>query len=267
MKKKVMRIKTYLFPRLLGIIICFSIAFAAEGQTDIKKPDLRVDGSKLIIEYEILNDNPNDRFEIGVIVTDEDGNRIDANSLKGDIGTGIKGGLKKITWEYWKDDIRYETTITVNIEYEKQAGKPVEQPSKPVSSTKTYSRSGLILQSIALPGLGMTKLKGKPFWIYGVAGYGLGGYALFNYFYNIHSVWKDYENGDASYEDYENAYDDYIYYTLGAAGGAAVIWLTDIVLVTISSKNVNKSAYRNFQIAPGYDYRTQSPLLTMTYKF
>jgi hypothetical protein len=266
MNKQVFRIKTHLFLRLFGIIIGTSIALAAQGQY-ASKANLHDTGDELIIEYSIANSRPNDRFEIGVIITDENGNTIDAKSFSGDIGKNIQGGLKKILWNYKDDGIEYETRITVRIAYEK-LDRGSEVPAamyKP--ATKTYSRSGLILQSLALPGLGMTKLKGKPFWIYGAAAYGLAGYSLYNYFINIEGVWKDYENGDATYQDYEAAYDDHINMTLYTACGAAVIWLTDIVLISVSSKSLDQSASRRFQLAPGYDYRTRTPLLTMTYQF
>ena len=99
MTQKVLRIKKYLFPRLLGFIICLSIAFTAKGQS-ATKPNLKVDGDKLIIEYSIVDSNSSDRFLINVIITDEDGNIINTNSLTGDIGSNIKGFVNKIEWEY-----------------------------------------------------------------------------------------------------------------------------------------------------------------------
>lgn len=257
--------KTNLFPRLLGVIFCASLAFVAKGQFFVTKADLHNEGSKLIIEYQIVNSKPSDRFLIEVFIEDDDGNIIDASSFSGDIGQDVTGGLKRITWEYLKDDIIYETTVTVKIDYKKQNPKAEVPLTINVPSTNSYTRSGLILQSLALPGLGMTKLKEKPYWLYGVAGYGLVGTSIY-FLLKSNSFYNDtyyYDRTSENWDQYAKYYNTFLI----SACGAAVIWLTDLVLISVSSKNMNQFGSGKIQIAPGFDYRSKSTMLSMTYKF
>jgi len=264
MTQDVISTKKHFFSRFIGFIICASIAFTATGQT-ATKPILKDDGNKLIIEYSIIDSKPGDRFLIKVIITDKDGNIIDTNSLTGDIGSDITRGKKRIEWEYDEDDIVYETTVNVKIGYEQLNQQKEETPPTPAPSTKSYSRSGLIFQSLALPGLGMTKLKEKPYWIYGVIGWGLAGNAAY-FGFKANDYYNSVYNYDRSTENF-NQYKTYYYTWLFSACGAGAIWLTDLILVSVSSKSLNQYGFKKFHITPGYDYRTRSPLLTMTYKF
>ena len=109
----------------------------------------------------------------------------------------------------------------------------------------------------------------------GVAAYGTLSSSIY-YWYKSELTWDEHLEA-ASAGDFEtavsknNQYQDESQIALILTWGAAAIWLTDFLIITIASKNMNNSAYINFnkkvQIIPGYDYLARSPKLTMTYKF
>lgn len=270
---KEVNIKYYMITILAVVLFCISATCIAQEIPAISKPDLEVRGGQLIIDYDIVNDKPGDHYLVDILVSDSLGNKIDTWSLSGDIGQNVEGGnSKRIIWEYLDDNVSEEIKITVIVEVEKLTPRMKEAPTTISSSPKSYSRSGLILQSLALPGLGMTKLKEKPYWIYGVIGYGLIGNSIY-FMYRSNTSYVSYEdavNREASEAEKDLYYDQYLnefWISIGSAAGAAAIWLTDFLLITVSSKNMNKYAHKSLQIVPGYDYRTRSPMLSMTYKF
>ena len=228
------------------------------------------------ITYNINNSKPGETFEVDLVVKDPSGKSVSALTLSGDFGEGVKGGsYKRIIWEFSTDKVTNEKQIIVKLVAAKEQGLSTSPLLSTTPKTKTYTRSGLILQSLALPGLGMTKLKKKPYWIMGVAAYGTLSFSLY-YWYKSELTWDEYLAA-ASGNDFEtavsknNQYQDEYQIALITTCGAAAIWLTDFLIISIASKNMNNSAYINFkkkvQIIPGYDINTRSPMLSMTYKF
>lgn len=252
-----------------AIFIGISATCISQGRIALSTPKLEDRGDKLLITYDFINSKPGGVYLVDLIITDDLGNTVYTSSLSGDLGQNIKGGHNKIiTWEYLADGVTDEINITVKIVIEEQKSRTTDPSSVSSSSTKTYTRTGLIFQSLALPGLGMTKLKEKPYWIYGIGGYGLLGTSL--YFLNKSNASLDLYNEAEIEQDRDEYYEQYLSehsICIISACGAAAIWLTDLILVSVSSKNINQYADRKIQIAPVYNYRTRSPMLSMTYKF
>ena len=273
MHKKVLRLRRHFLPKLLGFIICTSIAYTAMGQIGVTKPKFKDDGSKLIIEYQINNSKPSDRFLIEVLVTDDDGNIVEASTLSGDVGEDVSGGRKRIIWEYSKDDVLYETTVTIKIRYDKLEEEPEVQPSVIVpASTKSYSRSGLILQSIALPGLGLSRYTGKPHWLRGVAGYGcIAGSVVFN---RLAQDTFDSIEDLTDYDEINDAYDKSVTQDNTSeilAYSAIAIWVVDFIWTFVGTSDLGKgglsSESKGFSVVSKIDPLSYAPTIGVRYRF
>jgi len=251
-----------------------------------------------LIIYDILGVKSDDRFNVWLEITDISGKDISAYTLKGDIGENIKAGAnKKIVWNLIADEIFIDNTINVEIIAEKitipetETKDLSEKPSDiirkeditEIAASKevtnkpetTYTRVKVgrqFLKSAIFPGWGSTSLSnGKPFWILGVAG--MGCIASSVYFdQSAHSSYHDYLN--SSDDDITGYYDDAIKQgdisTIFALSATA-IWFVELGIVTIKASNVNKSYRKNrlsaFSINPGFSSKTDTPVLTLQYKF
>ena len=106
-------------------------------------------GSQLHITYNIDNKNSKGKFNIRIEIHKQNGDPITPISITGDIGDNIKSGNnKRITWDLEKDTVYLDENISVEI-----IGK---------KHIESFSKSSLILMSTAVPGLGQTKVSGKP---------------------------------------------------------------------------------------------------------
>lgn len=108
-----------------SVLICFlwitsyGIAYGQEG-ISLSKPRLHFDNNKLIIEYSILNENPDARFNVDLRITDSTGTMIKAKSLSGDIGDSIPAGKDKtIIWNLAADQIVINMGVYVEVKAEK----------------------------------------------------------------------------------------------------------------------------------------------------
>lgn len=263
---------------LIGIIFCFSNFCLAQGQFSISKPSLEIKGDQLIITYSILNSKPGETYNVNLRVTDSNGNAIDALSLSGDLGLNIEGGKnKKIIWEFAMDEVTEELEVMVKLMAELDLAEIPDLLPDKAPMTTSFNRSALILQSVALPGLGMTRLKEKPYWIMGVAGYGFLASGAYFWIKSENTYKEEYANEDLTFEDSEDrdkAYSSYLTeYTISIVSfcGAGAIWLTNLVMIYSASGKIQKSPHsyqdKKINIYPVYDYKTKSPMLSLTYRF
>jgi hypothetical protein len=188
--------------KIMPALLIFSLALAApwcyaQTSAEVSDPRIEMIGNTIHIYYDILNSLPSDRFNISLEVTDEAGQRIQARSLAGDIGRGVEGGPgRHITWDLGAEGIRLNAQVFFEIravlvvpprqeEAREVAGPEVtgpevtgqakasgEKEARSRENEKRFTRGGLMLQSLAVPGLGLTRLTGKPHWLRAVAGYG-----------------------------------------------------------------------------------------------
>jgi len=187
---------------LFLLITCFLILDPlCHGQShEVSDPRLELRNNNLYISYDILHSKPTDEFSVHMRITDETGGEILARALSGDIGNQVKGGSnKQIVWNLTADEIVMNARIFVKIyaiaivipETDpvislQEDDDPVEDFQEesvvirdaeeglgpPMNETQSFNRTFLILQSLPLPGLGLSRMTGKPHWIRGVAGYG-----------------------------------------------------------------------------------------------
>jgi hypothetical protein len=280
---------------LIFLIILFNyFSFDCTGQITftVSQPRLSISNGNLKITYDILDANPNDKFNIWLEITDSSGADISANTLKGDIGDSIKAGTnKQIMWNLHADNIFIDNTINVEIIAEKIISEIVpeeedmsEIPSdvskkedikiaeEPAVTMSKVNVGNNLLKSAIFPGWGLTTLsKGKPYWILGVAGIGcIASSVYFN------------QKAHSSYDTYLTSSDDDIidYWQDAVRQGdisktcawtAAAIWLADLGIVTIKASSMNKSYRRSrlsaFSISSCIDFNTDTPMLSLKYKF
>jgi hypothetical protein len=269
---------------------------AAQTTVEVSDPVIQLVGNTIHITYDILHSTPQDKFNIELAITDENGNAIDAKALSGDIGENVSGGSnKQITWDLEADHIYLDEYILVQInayaiqppvpaaiprESEKvqeeqetgTEGKTLTQEPSPLKPSKTYNRTGIILQSVALPGLGLSRVTGKPHWLRGVAGYGcIAGSVILN----RQAVKNNDQIEDlVYYDDIQQAYNkslqqDNISEILAYA--AIGIWVTDIIWNIAGTKDLHKASYSaeaaGFSIGSKIDAYTRAPLISVTYRF
>jgi hypothetical protein len=258
----------------LGLLLCLAfIGFScfSQDETRVSDPRLEVVGNTIHISYDILNASPGEQYIISIDVRDENGKKLNAESLQGDIGKINEAGEQKvIIWDPGADKIFIDSEIFIKVNCQIVLPEPpavtkAEEPSgetqPPVS--KEYTLTGLMLRSIVLPGLGLNKISGNPHWLKGVAGYAcLGGSLVMNRValgtYDGIQDLVEFEDKDALYQKAltQNRVSHALAYT------AAAIWASDLVWVMVEG-----SKQRNLSMRGNLDPLTKTPLLSFRYIF
>ena len=140
-----------------------------------------------------------------------------------------------------------------------------------VATGKEFNRTALIVQSLALPGLGLTRATGKPHWIRGVAGYGcLAGAVILN-----RTAYSDYQ----SYLDSETTSEvDELYNrarsqktTSQILGYAAIgVWVADLVWNIAGTSHLNEQQagmQRGISVGAAVEPLSAAPQLCLRYRF
>lgn len=257
---------------LTTLLLLVSPLCVGQIHTAVSHPVLEVTDQEVHIFYDIINSGPNDRFSISVLITDTQGHELISNSLSGDVGANVSGGIQKhIVWDLVKDSITLNGDIDVQIllealpnaisgsssqqqnpndllESDPLAGEDAisknefsganNSPAKP----KDYSRTGLVFQSLVFPGWGLSRYKKKPHWIKGLAAYGcVAGSVYMNRqaveTYGQIDNYQDYQEKDDLYQ--ESLKQDNISEAL--AYTAAGIWVLDFVWTLVGTSELKKT--------------------------
>jgi hypothetical protein len=282
-----------LIPLLLA---CNLQGIRAQTPVEITPPSLSMKGGKVLIEYELRNSKKSEKFSIRIEVTTESGDPLQATSLSGDIGEGISGGeTRKIIWDIETDSIFLDEEIFVEVyalpekppepvipAEEEQAlkgdeptgeGEPVLEKPSGTAGGKQFNRTALIVQSLAFPGLGLSRLNpGQPHWIRGVAAYGcLGGSIYLN-----RKAWSSYQQyldpedaGDKG-DLFDQAYD--LQKTSRILGYTALaVWTADLVWTILGTSGMKQGALtgkaEGFSIGTGVEPASNTLLIAMRYRF
>ena len=109
------------------------------------------------------------------------------------------------------------------------------------ASVKNFSRSGIVIQSLVFPGLGLSRVKSKPHWLKGLAGYGcLAGSIVYKnkanemrteYNAAIEPDWKTFYYDVSVWQD--NISKAFV-------AGAIVIWASDFIWTIAGTSELNK---------------------------
>jgi len=250
------RMKTLVFLLILGA------AFAVFGQDQtsakVSEPRLEIENDKLHIYFDIIDSEPDEEFSVTVIIESEDGRQIVARSLEGDVGKDIEGGNNRhVIWDYEADKVFLNEYLSVKVRVSRmkstkasvaQNNSAVQNEiDEPQVNKKEPSRTSIILQSVVVPGLGLTRVTGKPHWIKGVAGYGcIAGSVVMNRmaissFNSIGDLETESEISDAYNKSIQqdNVSEILAYAAIG-------IWVTDMIWTLVGTshmKGVNLTSY------------------------
>lgn len=266
----------------------------AQKTLEVSDPRLELKDGKLHISYDILESEPGDRFSIDIDIEDENGNALNASSLSGDIGVVKKGGKnKRIIWDFEADQVYIDAYIYVKLKARIAPGpEPVikdpqeentqeiagEDKAKPEgiltedARTANFNRSGIIIQSLAFPGLGLSRITGKPHWMKGVAGYGcIAGSIVFNRlavsnFNTIESLDRVNQVTDAFDKSVQQ---DNISEILAYA--AIGIWITDFIWTLVGTSDLKSASYDNqskgLSIKSNIDPLSNIAMVGLRYRF
>lgn len=262
---------------LVILFLLTGLSGYSQSPVEVSDPRLEMEGNIIHIYYDILNSSPGSKYSISIVIKGEDGNQFNTNALHGDIGEGVPGGSnKKISWNLEADDVFIDGYVLVQIKA--RLTKPpvtaiveTEETSDETVSN-TYNRTGIFLQSLVLPGLGLSRVTGKPHWLRGVAGYGcIAGAIILD-----HQASGSYTSIDdlVNFDEINKVYDKAVQQNtvsdiLGFA--AAGIWIADIIWTLVGTSDLNKpSNYgesNGFSIGSKIDPLSDAPMLSFRYRF
>lgn len=140
-----------------------------------------------------------------------------------------------------------------------------------VVTGKEFNRTALIVQSLALPGLGLTRAKEKPHWIRGVAGYGCiaGAIILNRTAYSNYQSYLDSESTREVDELFNKAQSQKT--TSQILGYAAIgIWVADLVWNIAGTSNLNEKQAgikRGISVGAAVEPLSATPQLCLRYRF
>jgi len=219
------------------LFLSCSFTFSLSAQDSKARVDnvmfeaVEMEGTKVVVYYDILHASPVERFEIELAFVDDEDFYYYPQTTTGDIGPGIKGGKKKrIIWDIFEDvDEVGRIKAIVNIS----------------SITEEPGGAAYALLSVPVPGLGdifVTNTRTaaiKPYYKT-ILAYGLVGYGMFQRFQSD-KYYDDY-NTSPDRDDFDNLYNKansanhqfYIFTGLGAA-----VWFSDVVWV--AAKGISNS--------------------------
>jgi len=244
-------------------IIFFLLIQPLQAQkTKVEITNLEIKDNLLIVSYSFLKSKNNYRYTTWIEVSKSTGEKINTNALSGDIGNNVTGGEnKQIIWDYNKDGIILNDEINVEV----FANITVLGPGV----------GKAMMLSAVLPGLGLTAVdKGKPYWLMGVATYGLLGGSIF---LNHQAVqqYNDYlnESTDVSLSQdllSQAKGSDQLSKTLGYS--AVGIWLGSMVWTALKAKSNNNASIglikkQRFFLYGGINPYTKTKGFTMKYRF
>jgi hypothetical protein len=237
-------------------VILLSPLFAFPQGFQITQPKLEFDGSQLLISYDVICKNETAQFYVWVEIERKNGEKVRIKSVTGDFGDKIKAGMnKKIYWIPEKDSVFLAEEVYVEVKAEKYE--------------KSFNRGSAILLSSILPGLGQTKISnGKPFWMTGVAAYGVlaGGFVLHQSYIKTYSSYRIEEDPSKRVALRAKAQNQ-LNISGGLIASGAVLWMANLIWVAVIPNKYQplKHVKLSLEQLPQTDNKTV--LLTMRLNF
>jgi hypothetical protein len=277
---------------VITLLVCMTQIIHAQLPTLVSTPKLSLQNNSVQVLYEILNSSVTEKFTIRIEITTANGELIPAHSLSGDIGSGVEGGPEKeIIWDFEADSVYLNEKIFVQIYASPELPATPKQQSPPEEqledvntyqapadvgtqvSNEDFNRSAIILQSLAFPGLGLSRMNpGKPHWIRGALGYGciVGSIVLNQQAIKNYDSYQDPENLDKIDDLFNKAsQQDQISEVLGYA--AVGIWVLDIIWTIVGTSDLNKDqlSLNQYGLSIGTTIEPLSfvPMIALKYRF
>lgn len=263
------------------ILLGLPLLVTAQSSVQISTPELEMRNDQILISYEILNSTSNDRFNIWIEVTDDNGRTLSARALRGDYGENVRGGgMKQISWDYQQDVVSLDAGIYVQVFGERMSRPGQEQQtnvqrpagnSTPSVQHNSVNKTGTLWRSVVLPGWGLTAMNpGKPHWLKGVVGYAaIASSVAFNKMaassYDLYLESTD-QNEIDTYFNQAKSQNTISMVSIYVAAG---IWVTDIVWTLVSNPGGYQSQMqkKGMKIGTGYDPVAQAPMVGLRYTF
>lgn len=150
---------------LLLLIVISTFCYSQNQSANTSNIDFRFNDGKIYITYDIINSATNELYNITTTVFREDGSKLNATSLSGDI-LEVKGGNgKTIIWDQNKDGYVLDEKIYITLGIATKVNIPLAKH---------------LLKSAVFPGWGDYKVRnGKFHFLYGVAGFGAIGASIY----------------------------------------------------------------------------------------
>lgn len=263
----------FAFPLMLPLLILFNVQFCnAQQKANVSNTKVSIDNDFVLIRYDIVNYDQSSEFEVWIRISNSKGDSLHAATLQGDIGFHIKGGRnKEIIWHPAEDSIFLNEDIGIQVLANLKIKPGPQSETKPSENISEYNRTGIILQSLAFPGLGLSKMNGGPHWIRGIAGYAcIAGSVVFNQ--KANQTYANYGGADTGTEASELLSKAESQTTISNvfAFSAIAIWITDLTWTLIGTSGMNKSKSTSdsgWSIGSEYDYLSQTPMVSIKYGF
>lgn len=240
-------------------------AFNQDTRARVENVDYYFNQSAYTIEitYDIVKGSPVEKYEVEVFFIDADSNKIELNTVAGDIGLDITSGeMKKVVWDVFEDVEKLSGNIKAIVRIN--------------SVTKNYMGPKAAVKSVLIPGLGDRLVKDprdmiiKPYYRT-IVTYGFLGYGLYNYIqaekaydeYLAADYEPDYDRLLKKANDYNHDY--YIYTAIGAT-----LWTADIIWVLVKGIQNNikrKEAWQTVDLEFKPVHSRNMTGLSMIYRF
>ncbi|MCU0369882.1 MAG: hypothetical protein MUC31_00565 [Bacteroidales bacterium] len=273
MKTKIINIAFSFILLILNSLLIPGIQ--AQTKAKVEHVDFFAEGNRIVITYDLTGSQTAETFNVWIQVKTLSGKILNAKSLTGDIGKGIKGGTgKRIEWDYPADQLSTDEEITVEVfaVLETIAGKTETDADKPPVAApggRKISVGKALVLSAVLPGTGKTYIKGHGAnWLLGIGGYALiTGSVLLNHAaydkLEEYRVSTDPDERDQLYnEAVANATVSYLF-----AGGAIAIWVVDFITTGVKAGKAKRSYENRVDVNWKYDPYARAPMIGLTYKF
>jgi hypothetical protein len=222
----------------------------------ISSPKVEFKDKQMQISYDIINKNQQDLFYVWVEMTKKNGEQIAGTSFSGDVGEKIQTGTNKmIIWEPEKDAIFLNEEIFVEVKAEKYV--------------KSFNKGSVMLLSVVVPGLGQTIIrKGNPWWLTGVAAYGVlaGGIVTNKSYiksYDSYLIEGDLIKRAAFYNQSQKQMN--LSNVLIISG--AVLWVADLIWVAATPNHYQPMQHIKLKVDQSTGPNRGTPLLTFQLTF
>ncbi|MEX2427070.1 MAG: hypothetical protein WD577_02365 [Bacteroidales bacterium] len=260
----------FIYVPIITLLSILHTTCNAQSAAGISKPILELTDSAVIISYDILESIQEDKFTVSVVITDSVGEDINANSFSGDIGSDIDGGAgKEIIWAFLADHSDLNEMLYFQVVADKVLPELTVNFPAGTAKEKSLNRGGLIIQSILIPGMGLTRLKQKPHWIKGVLGYGAVASSVV-FYSKSNDNYSNYLSAEAltardSYYNtsikQESLSDALLYSAIG-------VWTVDFLWTLIGTRDIDKeNKMDRISLQPLYLRDMNASALALTYRF
>lgn len=219
------------------LFFCFLFSFTSRGQ-EIENVDFSVEGSTIVVTYDLVNCPDKSFYNLELWFIDRKEKSIIPISVEGDLKRVYPGKGKKIIWRYTSDIENLETDISAVV-------KIVES-----FSTKIKGGPENAILSMILPGWGdryVNKVKKSSPLLVSLSYLGLAGYGFYqktqsDTYYKAYKAAITQSQMDEQYNLASEANQTFLL----CAGGAALIWVFDVIsVISKGSKNAKEIKQKN----------------------